>query len=401
MSESCVEKPKTIDIESRFYRYLIDMKYALREVDFDDGVNIGDESESSKESKPKAQAERILLAVEERRLRKVKMQQIAESKTIDAMAKSLRPHIIEHVRAKIEDQEHVIKHLLRLPANFVDLVDMLYTPTSTYSRVASIVRLNNVHDRNLINMVNRSDFQVQIGKPVSQKIRDTQIAISLLGVEGTKALLPVMMLKQTIKLRNEYFPLLGFKLWKMMLSNGLATHYILTQKGYSDPVEGLLAGMMYNLGKVSLYHQFIASFDEVQKTFLVNFRKDGKKLQHDYLLKVEPDPDILFLLMQQFAGKHSLQVAQALELHKQRPKGMGASLEQALSISSINQCDPLARAIRQGNAYSQLEQLRHAKLVGKENIAPFLENVGMSKEGMAALLRRNLTRLDLRQFVES
>lgn len=401
MSEFCEEKPKTIDIESRFYRYLIDMKYALRAVDFDDGVNIGDDSESNKESKPKAQAERILLEVEERRIRKVKMQQIAESKTIEAMANSLKPHVIEHVKTKIQDHEHVTKHLLRLPANFLDLVDMLYSPTSTYSRVASIVRLNNIHDRNLINMVNRSDFQVQIGKAVSQRIRDTQIAISLLGVAGTKALLPVMMLKQTIKLRNEYFPLLGFKLWKLMLSNGLATHYILSKKGYSDPVEGLLAGMMYNLGKVSIYHQFIASFDEVKKSFLVNFRKDGKKLQHDYLLKVEPDPGLLFQLMQQLAGKHSLQVAQALEMNKQRPKGLGASLEQALSISSIDQCDPLARAIRQGNAYSQLEQLRHAKLVGKENIVPFLDEVGMSKESMSALLKRNLTRLDLRQFVES
>ena len=401
MSESCAEKSKTIDIESRFYRYLIDMKYALREVDFDDGVNIGDDTETTKDAKPKAQAERILLEVEERRLRKVKMQQVAESKTIEAMANSLRPHVIEHVKAKIQEQDHVIKHLLRLPANFLDLIDMLYSPTSTYSRVASIVKLNNIHDRNLINMVNRSDFQVQIGKPVSQRIRDTQIAISLLGVAGTKALLPVMMLKQTVKLRNEYFPLLGFKLWKMMLSNGLATHHILSQKGYNDPVEGLLAGMIYNLGKVSIYHQFIASFDEVKKSFLVNFRKENKKLQHDYLLKVEPDPSILFELMQQLAQKHSLEVVQWLEMQRQRPKGMGASLEQALSICKIDQCDPLARAIRQGNAYSQLEQLRHAKLVGKENIAPFLDSVGISKDGMAALLRRNLTRLELRQFVES
>ena len=401
VSESCTEKSKTIDIESRFYRYLIDMKYALREVDFDDGVNIGEEGESTKESKPAAQAERILLEVEEKRIRKVKMKQIAESKTVEAMANSLRPHVVEHVKKKVEDHEHVTNHLLRLPANFLDLVDILYTTTSTYSRVAGIVKLNHIHDRNLLNMVNRSDFQVQIGKPVSQRIRDTQIAISLLGVAGTKALLPVMMLKQTIKLRNEYFPLLGFKLWKMMLSNGLASHYILSQKGYHDPVEGLLAGMIYNLGKVSIYHQFVASFDEVKKDFLIRFRNEGKKLQHDYLLKVEPEPALLFHVMQQLVPNHSLKLIQSLEMNKQRPKGMGASLEQALSICSIEQCDSLARAIRQGNAYSQLEQLRHAKLVGKENIAPFLDSVGMSKEGMATLLKRNLTRLELRQFVES
>ena len=410
MSESAIEKTvehesertvdKTIDIESRFYRYLIDMKYALREVDFDDGVNIGEDTSTDKEEKKGGQFKRILLEVEERRLRKVKMQQIAEAKTIEAMANSLKPHIIKHVEQKIEDCDHAITHLIRLPANFRDLVDMLYSTTSTYSRVAGIVKLNNIHDRNLINMVNRSDFQTQIGKAVSQRIRDTQVAISLLGVAGTKALLPVMMLKQTVKFRNEYFPLLGFKLWKLMLSNGLATHYILQQKGYHDPVEGLLAGMMYNLGKVSIYHQFISSFDEVKKNFLVNFRKEGKKLQHDYLLKVEPDPAILYQLMRDLAQKHSLKLIQHLELQKQRPRGMSVSLEQALSISRIDQCDALARAIRQGAAYGQLEQLRHAKLVGKENIGPFLDSVGLSKDNMAHLLKRNLTRLELRNFVE-
>jgi hypothetical protein len=400
VSETVIETPKAVDIESRFYRYLIDMKYALREVDFDDGVNIGEETESSKGEKKQGQFERVLLEVEERRIRKVKMQQVAESKTIEAMAKSLRPHIIKHVQEKIQDNEHAITHLLRLPSNFGDLVDILYSKTSTYSRVAGIVRLNNVHDRNLLQMVNRSDFQIQIGKPVSQRIRDTQIAISLLGVEGTKALLPVMMLKQTIKLKNEYFPLLGFKLWKLLLTNGLATHYILEQKGYPDPIEGLLAGMMYSLGKVSIYHQFVASFDEVKKDFLIKFRNEGKKIQHDYLLKVEPDPGILYLLFRELAPKHSLRVLQHLEMHKQRPKGLSVALEQAHSLSTIEQCGPLARAIRQGNAYAQLEQLRHAKLVGKENIGPFLEEVGMSKEAMSQLLKRNLTKLELRNFVE-
>lgn len=394
------EKAKDIDINSRFYRYLIDMKYALREVDFDDGVNLGEDHAEGKEQKSSGQFERVLLAVEERRLRKVKIQEIAESKTIEAMAKSLRPHIVNHVRDKIQDYDHAVNTLLHLPANFLDLIDMLYSNSMTYSRVAGIIRLNNIHDRNLINMVNRSDFQLQIGKPISQRIKDTQIAISLLGVAGTKALLPVMILKHTIKLRNEYFPLLGFKLWKLMLSNGLASHYILQQKGYDDPIEGLLAGMMLNLGSVCIYHQFIASFEEVKKQFLLEFRRDNKKMQHDYLLKVDPEPALLFQLMRELAPKHSLKLIQHLEMHKQRPKGMATALEQALSLCSIEQCSPLARALRQGNAYAQLEQLRHAKLIGKENIGPFLGSVGMNKDGMATLLKRNLTRLELRHFVE-
>lgn len=400
MPDTEVDNNKTIDINSRFYRYLIDMKYALREVDFDDGVNLGEEHSDAKEKEGEGQFKRILLAVEERRVRKEKLKQIAESKTIEAMAKSLRPHVIKHVKQQLTDIDHALEARIRLPANFCDLVDMLYSKTMTYSRVAGIVRLNHQHDKNLLHMVNRADFQKQIGKPISNKIRDTQIAISLLGVAGTKALLPVMMIKQTIKLKNEYFPLLGFKLWKLILSNGLATHHILQQKGYHDPVEGLLAGMLYNLGNISIYHQFLSSFDEVKKKFLMEFRRDGKKMQHDYLLKVEPEPALLYQLMRELAREHTLRIIQHLEMGKQRPKGLSMSLEQALSLSTINQCTPLARAIRQGNAYSQLEQLRHAKLVGKENIAPFLDEHGMTKEGMHQLLKRNLTKLELRLFVE-
>lgn len=391
---------KHININSRFYRYMIDMKFALRECDFDDGVNFGEEISSDKDQETGGQFERVLLEVEEKRIAKDKLKEQAQSNTINAMAKSLRPHIIKHVKENMEDIGHTMEYVLRLPHNFSDLVDMLYSPSMTYSRVAAIIRLNHVHDSNLLHMVNRSDFQRQVGKPISNRIRDTQIAVSLLGIDGAKALLPVMMVKQTIKLRNEHFPLLGFKLWKLILANGLAAHHILTQKNYPDPVEGLLGGMLYHIGKISLYHQFVHSFDEVKKKFLIEFRRDNKKPQHDFLLKVEPDATILHQLMECLANKHTLDLVKALGMQKQRPKGLSMALEQALSISTIQQCSPVARAIRQGNAYAQLEQLRHAKLVGQENIVPFLDEVGMNKAGMSALIKRDLTRLDLKAFVE-
>ena len=400
MPEAATQSSKNIDICSRFYRYLIDMKYALRECDFDDGVNLGEDTVQGKEQQKEGQFERVLLEVEQRRIEKDKLKEQAQSNTINAMAKSLRPHIIKHVQENIADTAHVTEFLLRLPSNFGDMVDMLYSPSMTYSRVAAIVRLNHVHDSNLLRMVNRADFQKQIGKSSNSRIKDSQIAISLLGIEGAKALLPVMMIKQTIKFKNEYFPLLGFKLWKLILSNGLASHYILKQQGYADPVEGLLGGMLYHIGKVTLYHQFVQSFDDVKKHFLIQFRRDNKKDQHDYLLKVEPDAAILFHLMESLAKRHTLSLIQALEMQKQRPKGLSMALEQALSICTIDQCSPVAKAIRQGNAYAELEQLRHAKLVGQENIVPFLTEVGMSKQQMSALIKRDLTRLELRSFVE-
>lgn len=278
MSETTPDKPtcepKSIDVNSHFYRYLIDMKYALRECDFDDGVNIGEKQSTDKEKHQGEQFERVLLA------------------------------------------------------NVVELVDMLYSPSMTYSRVVSIVRLSHIHDANLLHMVNRSDFQRQVGKPISNRIRDTQIAISLLGIEGAKALLPIMMIKQTIKLRNEYFPLVGFKLWKLLLSNGLAAHHTLTLKNAPDPVEGLIGGMLFHLGKISIYHQFINSFDDVKKNFLIPFRNDGKKAQHDFLLKVEPDAAILFHLMASMAKSHTLSIVQYLQMQMQkvRPKGLSSGI---------------------------------------------------------------------------
>lgn len=401
MSKTEVKENKNINISALFYRYLIDMKYALRESDFDDGVSFGEDGTlAGMDQSKNGQFQRTLLEVEERRIKKEQQKEQAQLNTINAMAKSLRPHIIKHVKENIQDNEYAITSLLRLPSNFTDLIDMLYLPAMTYSRVASIVQLNHIHNSNLLHMVNRSDFQTQIGKPISRRIRDSQIAVSLLGINGAKALLPVMMIKQTVKLRNEYFPLLGFKLWKLVLSNGLATHHILTQKGYPDPLEGLLAGMLYNIGKITLYHQFVNSFDEVKKKFLIQFRHDGKKAQHDFLLKVEPDASILFELMEQLANSHTLSLIQKLDMRKQRPRDLSLALEQALSICTIEQCSALARAIRQGNAYAQFEQLRNAKLIEQTNIDPYLAAVGMSRKGMSALIKRDLTRLNLKDFVE-
>ena len=387
-------------ISHRFFRYLIDLKFALRAEDFDDGLIIDFEKPQQSKKEEEEQVERILLDVEKKRVERERQKKEDEVRAIAEMSAWIHPRIFQHAVDKLEDSDYVLNSLLRFSHNFTDLTAILYSPSMTYTRVANVVKAKHSLERTLLQMINQQKFQLQIGRKVNRVIKEPQVAISMLGVDGAKALLPIMLVKQAVKLNNDLFPLLGFKLWKHMLSTGLATHHLLESSGYHDPVEGLLAGTLAHVGIVACYHQFLLSFDEVKTLHLKEFRQRGKKQFHDNLLNVDADSAIPFKLFKHYAGKISTDVLNQLELHKQRPKGMAASIDEFNQNVPFNDCSDMAKALHQATFYSQFEQMRQAKLIGKDEISQTLKEINLSSAGLQAMVSKNLTRLNLRTFVE-
>lgn len=394
----------TIDISStltqRFYRYLIDLKFALRAEDFDDGLTVDIDAPKDDKNFQSQPTERILLDVEKKRVEREKLKQESETRSINEMSNWIHPRIYQDAQEKLLDIDHVQQSLLRLSINFNDLMDVLYSPAMTYSRVASVVSARYSLEKTLLQMVNQASFQKQIGRSVSRRIKDSQIAISLLGATGAKALLPTMVIKQCVKLQNEHFPLLGFKLWKHMLATGLATHYLLQKEGYKDPVEGLLAGSLVHLGKVAAYHQFLNSFDEVKTHFLKDFRQRGKKHFHDYLLMVEPESAVPFELFKTSTQTIPLKLANHMSFQKHRPAGLINTLEQFCLDVPFEECGPVAKAMHQASIYSIIEQMRQAKLINKQELGAVLEQVDLDESTFKEMTLKNLTRMNFRTFVE-
>lgn len=387
-------------LTQRFYRYLIDLKFALRAEDFDDGLTIELDAQKDEKSFQDQPTERILLDVEKKRVEREKRKQESETRSINEMSNWIHPRIYQDAQEKLNDIDHVQQSLLRLSVNFNDLVDVLYSPAMTYSRVANVVSARYSLEKTLMQMVNQYSFQKQIGRTVSRRIKDSQIAISLLGATGAKALLPTMVIKQCVKLQNEHFPLLGFKLWKHMLATGLAAHYLLQKEGYKDPVEGLLAGILVHLGKVAAYHQFLSSFDDIKTHFLKDFRQRGKKHFHDYLIMVEPETAVPFELFKNTTNDIPLRLAQHMSFQKHRPAGLLSTLEEFCLGTPFENCGTVARALHQATTYSLIEQMRQAKLINKAELTAVLEQFDLDEDTFREMTRKNLTRMNFRTFVE-
>ena len=119
----------TIDISStltqRFYRYLIDLKFALRAEDFDDGPLLISLPKDDKnfQSQP---TERILLDVEKSVLNvKSSNKNLKHAR----LMRCLTGFILEFIKTleKLLDIDRVQQSLLGLSINFNDLMDALLT----------------------------------------------------------------------------------------------------------------------------------------------------------------------------------------------------------------------------------------------------------------------------------
>ena len=105
--------------------------------------------------------------------------------------------------------------------------------------------------KTLLQMVNQPAFKANWSKYQPMGIKDSQIAISLLGATGAKALLPTMVIKQCVKLRNEHFPC-WLQTMETHAGNWFSNSLFTTKEGYKDPVEGLLQVAWFTLKSCGL-----------------------------------------------------------------------------------------------------------------------------------------------------
>lgn len=382
----------------RFFRYLIDIKYAISAEEFDDGILIDEEIVEEHKDTSQESFQRVLLDVEKQRAEKVEMQKAAEKAAVAKLARWFSPRLLKHIQFHVKDIEYVERTLLRFPSQMVELIDMLYSPSMTYKKVAALVRANPALESTLLEMVNRKSFQKQIGRSVSQKIRDSQVAVSMLSFNGAKAILPIIMFKHMVKFRTEHFPLMGHKLWKHMVTTGVTAHYLLQQREYKDPVEGLLIGMYMHLGKLALFHQFIYSFDEVKLKALEKFHAERQKSHHDNLMQVGPDQAVLLNLYNEFA--HPITQKLFDMQNWQKPNTFKLVMEELSENKPISECHPVTVAVRQGEAFSKFHFLKKMKLFPKQALGPFLDDVGLNEAGVKLMMTLSLTRLNLSRVIE-
>jgi hypothetical protein len=387
-------------VEQRFFQWLISKNLSENE-DLHDGLYDGQTCDVEVAIDPahRKKNQRLLLEVEKAgeiaRAAKREEQQRVRNLASKMLTQHMRAHMIE----KLNEPRHVLTNLLRLPAGMSDLISLLYSPAANYQRIAGLVQTIQGLPKQLIDIVNNREFCDNIGRE-PRGIKEVLPAVGFIGIEGLKLILPIMTLKSRLRFNCEHYPLLGPKLWSYTITVANSTRQRLKDGGHQDgkELDGVVLGALSVMGMMAIHHQFPQSFEDVRVRCLEMLREQNNRVLYNAMLDATPDLGLLPELFLEKASSVNVMIARNMQWDKL--VHVATALDEQHDDVIPTKRTMHGIAVKQGITYSQFDLLRRAKrFTCKEHVLPFLYGACLSQEEATRLLKQDLRKLDLREYI--
>jgi hypothetical protein len=294
----------------------------------------------------------------------------------------------------IQNDRINIQGASKLPAAFGDLIDAIYSSSTSYTSIYNIISAIPGLDKKLTALVNNADFCKSMGKE-PRSVRDPKMALRVLGTVGMKQVLPMIIIKNCVRFNCEYFPMLGNKIWSYAVSLGNGTSHILASNGYhnddSKELDGFFLGMFSVMGLNITHHLFAKYFEETKIQCLTTLRNEQNRGLYNAMLTAKPDPVLIHKLF--------LNVSDTIfsKLVTEFPFGPKViHLKNAMQDNRTTKglhSSSLAKA----RAFAKFDLLRRSKAIQVKDAAKlYLKESGLSVFESSELIRKDIRRVNLR-----
>lgn len=348
--------------------------------------------------------QRVLLEVEKKGELK-RAQERLNTEIFDTQAKKLiNIRMYAQVKEKVKDHQYVMTSLLRLPPGFADIINILHSPSVKFTDIAMMLSHTSNMDKLIINLVNDKAFCKSIGRE-PRKIKDIQAAVGFLGLTGIRFVLPLLMMKDRIRYKCDYFPKLGQKIWSSVVTVGNTARELLymadQDRGNQEELQGIVMGIVPFFGYMALHQQFLLTFDDVKQELLTDLRENitaQSRPLYNAIIAAEPDPLLLQRLFKDLAIETAMGAANQMAWDKLgRAK---RALDEWSAKKPLEERSIHGQVLMQSIRFSRFELLRRAKrFAKKEYIRPYLQSSRISQELAKELIRQDLRKLNLRFYV--
>jgi len=257
--------------------------------------------------------------------------------------------------------------LLSLPEDLGLLLDALSVRAASVSKLEPIAATMPWLYDELITTVNTPRFRRKDSRGRIIVVETLRTALSFLGIENLRLLIPWIVLKRAIPQITDPYPLIKQKLMPYSMGVALSAKHIGVLTGL-EKSEAYILGMLSNLGRCAVTRLYFKLFDKVQLQLLQECQKDREQKRHEALLKINPSANHLIAMQQEFADKVSAAVITHMNFKRLR-------LSEPMSTCAMNlptAPSTLSRVLHQARTYTQVRMLHQLKLVDLHEAKPLI-----------------------------
>lgn len=240
----------------------------------------------------------------------------------------------------------------------------------------------------LLSLVNKPQYR----KRADVQVNDARLALSYIGIDNLKLVMPTFILKHWLPASTAPFSLMKRKLWNDSLSIALASSVLAEQAGINR-YTAFTTGMLSNIGKLAVTRCFITTYDKMYKQELRDAFNAKDKRLHNILIKIKNPPE---LLLEQLILRSSKLSAELIELMNFDRLLITEAMFDLAYVELIDKMCPIAQIVTKAKAYVCYRSLIKDNLITDEEKSTLFTSVKLSQSDVSLLNKSDIDHIKLK-----
>ncbi|NQY87567.1 MAG: HDOD domain-containing protein [Colwellia sp.] len=346
-------------------------------------INLVDHQGSEQENR-----RRELLSVE----KEAQQEKIVAAYGAEHFRNQVTDTFYEQVRSRVnkefDNKTHLYHNILCIDDAAPAILELLALRATSINRIQPLATSLPWLATDLISLVNKPQYR----KRADVQVNDAKLALSYIGLDNLKLVMPTFILKHWLPSSTAPYGLMKRKLWNDSLSVALAASVLAKDKKL-DWYTAFTTGMLSNIGQLAVTRCFLNTYDEMYKEALRQAVADKDKLLHNVLVKVDNSPE---LLLEQLTLRCSKLSADLIELMTFNRLPITEAMFDLAYSDNIDAMSPIAQVIAKAKVYVSYRSLTKAKLIDDNEVALLFETVKLSEQETALLNKSDIDHIKLK-----
>jgi HD-like signal output (HDOD) protein len=334
-----------------------------------------------------ANRRRELLAVEEETNNNEIIKAHGKNFFTDQVMSKFFAHVTVEVNKKFDNKENLYNSILRIEDAAPSIMEILSVRAASINRIIPLVKSLPWLADELIKLVNKPQYR----KRADVQVTDASLALSYIGLDNLKLVMPTFMLKHWLPNSTAPYALMKRKLWNDSLAIAMSSSVLAKKEGL-DEFSAFAAGMFSNLGLIAVSRCFLTTYSELHTAELKEAYENKDKKLHDTLVNFDASPD---LLLEQIITRSSNISADLVELMRLDRLQITETIFDIAYTETLNKMCPLAQVVAKAKTYVAYRNLAKAELISTDEAKLLLTAVGISSQEISILKKSDIDHIKL------
>lgn len=348
---------------------------------------VGNVFTSSKQGSEQANRRRELLEVEEQAKQAKVIEEYGKSHFKNQVKSKFFADLNKQVNVDFDNKEQLFEHIIKVDDAAPAILDILSVRAASINRIVPLAKSLPWLADELVKLVNKPQYR----KRADVKVTDAKIALSYIGLDNLKMVVPIFMLKHWLPNSTSPYPLMKRKLWNDSLTIAMITKLLAQQAG-EDEHTAFMAGMLSNIGYMIVTRCVLTHHQQLHSQELKRAYEDRDKRLHDVLVELDTSPELLLEHLLERSAQITADVIEAMKFERLNITEAIFDLAYSPNWEKMNS---LAQYITKARAYVAMRSLAKEDLVNSDEAKQLLSTAKITAEEIALLKKSDIDHVKL------